>query len=322
MSGNEDQNASLVAISQSNAATRDRVLLQLSNLQGSRIQRLASRLGFSQISRLVHRLGRYRKRNPSVVKPYCYLITNNNDYSYFPKFPELPIELRLKIWKYYAESLAPRDVPVWCVRNPNFHRNTIRCINFYDSDAKLTQSLHTYEFKWVCPQPPMLFINAEARDIALKYYTQNSFNGTISSKKAVSSATGPATIYRHINGKDRIMPMFDRSHAHDHFWIEHKQHLEGRVALNAFLYDLDPNQPVLPRKPLRSTDPFTARERRELYDLQVAQAWAAVVPSTALPPRSRAIGHSHPYYIDEITIYYRADSLMGIKGMSSPFTLS
>ncbi|RAL67095.1 hypothetical protein DID88_007875 [Monilinia fructigena] len=65
-----------------------------------------------------------------------------------------------------------------------------------------------------------------------------------------------------------------------------------------------------------STDPFFAREARERHALEIAKAWAAVIPSTERAPADRAIGDSIPFKVSEITIYYRTDSLKGIKELN------
>ncbi|KAJ8062948.1 hypothetical protein OCU04_008195 [Sclerotinia nivalis] len=317
--------------SKQSASAQNRISLPASQSQCSRIHHLTSRLDFSQISRLPckFRLRRMKKSGnlasliKAKIKPHYEIVTRNHEL-YFPKFAVLPIELRLQIWEEYLANATPRDIPVWRVKNPHIHSSTSRYINIYDHNSNRVQSFplkngleRHHDFKWVCPQPDILYINSEARQVGLKVYTQQSLNGTICSKKSweIGSETGPATIYRHINGMDRIMPMYDFSNGHNNFWHEHEHQLEGRIALNAFLYDLDPNQPILPRETpfMPASDSFIARGRRENYDIEVPRALAAVVPSTGISPASRAIGHSHPFYIKEITIYYNTESLIGVK---------
>ncbi|ESZ95628.1 hypothetical protein SBOR_3976 [Sclerotinia borealis F-4128] len=320
------------------SSTHDRATPQAANIQGSRVQRFVSRSNLVRMPHLHQSLGLRRMKKSSNlaglikadVEPYCQTTTRISNDSDFPQFADFPVELRLKIWKEYLENMGPRDVPVWRVRksHTDIYANVSTTLKFkiYNPDGSLVKWFplkdglqSQYNFKWVCPQPDVLFINSEARQIGLKYYTQQSLYGTTCSKMSYEpgSETGASTIYRHINGKDRIMPMFDLSNAHDNFWIEHEHQLEGRIALNAFLYDLDPNQPVIPPAGLfmPTTDPFIARERRQRREIEVARAWAAVVPSTALSPSSRTIGYSHPFHIKEVTIYYRTNSLIGIKGI-------
>ncbi|QSZ36113.1 hypothetical protein DSL72_007238 [Monilinia vaccinii-corymbosi] len=312
---------------------QDRTLMPAPRAETSRLQRFASHLNSVQIPRLRNHIGLRRVKKSgnlsglikAEVEPYCQIVRrSDNDYR-FPQFAKFPIEIRLQIWNEYAQSLGPRDIPVWRVRNPRRDLATQLTIKFYDHNGNHVQFpledglQHHRDFTWSCPQPDILFINFEARQVGLKFYTQESLHGTPYPKKAYTadSKTGPATIYRHRNGLDRIMPMFDLSNGHEHFWDEHKHQLEGLVALNAFLYDLDPNQPILPREPpFMSTDPFLAREARERYALEVAKAWAAVVPSTDRAPASRAIGNTSPFNISEILIYYRTDSLKGVKDLN------
>ncbi|KAM0156279.1 hypothetical protein ACHAQE_006410 [Botrytis cinerea] len=299
--------------------------------QSSRLH-LSSPLDVSLISRLPQKLGlRRMKKSDNLaglaraeIKSYREIVMRNDTDFSFPKFANFPKEIRLKIWEEYANNLPPRDIPVWRLRNPYVHSSGSCYINIYDHNSKRLQliplssgSERHYDFKWVCPQPDILYINSEARKVGLRIYTQESLNGTNCSKMnwELGSETGPATIYRHINGMDRIMPMFDFSNGHEIFWVEHEHQLEGRIALNAFLYDLDPNQPVLSSDTmLMLMKSFsTAQERRKLYDIEVAKAWGAVIPSTAIPPPSRTLGNFHPFNVKEITIYYRTESLIGVK---------
>ncbi|KAF7941807.1 uncharacterized protein EAE97_006644 [Botrytis byssoidea] len=293
---------------------------------------LSTPFDLSLISRHPQKLGlRRMKKSHNLadlarvkIKSYHEIVMTVDTDPSLPKFADFPKEIRLKIWEEYANNLTPRDIPVWRLRNPFIHSSTSCYINVYDHISKRLQliplssgSVRHYDFKWACPQPDILYINSEARKVGLSIYTQESLNGTICSKMnwEPGSETGPATIYRHINGMDRIMPMYDFSNGHETFWIEHEHQLEGRIALNAFLYDLDPNQPVLSSDTMLMLmkSSLTARERRELYDKEVAKAWAAVIPSTAIPPPTRTLGHFHPFNIKEITIYYRTESLIGVK---------
>ncbi|CAD6447487.1 ed3a3fcd-d3a2-41fc-8c3e-afd8b95f28b3 [Sclerotinia trifoliorum] len=61
-----------------------------------------------------------------------------------------------------------------------------------------------------------------------------------------------------------------------------------------------------------ASDPFIARGRCENYDIEVATA-STIVPSTNIPPASRTISYSHPFYIKGITIYYHTESLLRVK---------
>ncbi|KAF5870607.1 uncharacterized protein Bfra_009996 [Botrytis fragariae] len=269
---------------------------------------LSSPFDVSLISRHPQKLGlRRMKKSDNLaslaraeINSYREIVMRNDTNPSFPKFADFPKEIRLKIWEEYANNLTPRDIPVWRLRNPFVHSSTSCYINIYDHISKRLQliplssgSVRHYDFKWVCPQPDILYINSEARKVGLNIYTQESLNGAFCSKMnwELGSETGPATIYRHINGLDR------------------------RIALNAFLYDLDPNQPVLSSDTMLMLmkSSSTARERRELYDIEVAKAWAAVIPSTAIPPPGRTLGHFHPFHVKEVTIYYRTESLMGVK---------
>ncbi|TGO84065.1 hypothetical protein BPOR_0554g00010 [Botrytis porri] len=291
--------------------TQNRITPSAYHFQPSRLH-LSSPFDLSLISRHPQKLGlRRMKKSDNLaglaraeIKSYHEIIMKNDTETdtepSFPNFADFPKEIRLKIWEEYANNLPPRDVPVWRLRNPFVHSSTSCYINIYDHISKRLQliplssgSERHYDFKWVCPQPDILYINSEARKVGLNIYTQESLNGTFCSKMdwELGSETGPATIYRHINGLDRIMPMYDFSNGHETFWIEHEHQLEGRIALNAFLYDLDPNQPVLSSNTMLMLmkSSSTARERREVYDIEVAKAWAAVIPSTAIPPPGRTL---------------------------------
>lgn len=310
---------------------QNRMLMTAPRVEISRLRRFASHLSFFQTKLLRNHLGlRRMKKSDNLsglvkaeAEPYFQIVSGSDNDYHFPQFAKFPVEIRLQIWKDYAKSLGPRDIPVWRIRNSRIDLATQLKVRFYDHQGNhVTFPIENrrqrhYDFNWSCPQPDILFINLEARQIGLEFYTQESLYGTPSFEDYKDeSQTGPATIYRHRNGLDRIMPMFDLAHGHDHFWHEHKHQLEGLVALNAFLYDLNPDQPILPIEPsFKSTDPFFAREARERHALETAKAWAAVIPSTERSPAGRAIGDSIPFKVREITIYYRTDSLKGIKGI-------
>jgi len=101
--------------------------------------------------------------------------------STFEKFPELPTEIRLKIWGHACHQ--PRNVDLWTSFLKCEIDNTIFYTQYYES--KLTRT----------PPPKILQINQEARAEGLKHYrsefeTQNPMVVSPSKRKLVVSYPG------------------------------------------------------------------------------------------------------------------------------------